>query len=179
VDALDSKSKLSVLYNYSFLSTELVSEEFPWIKDLTALFNTFKASPKFSVGSTSDELAKWLQVVDTADPNNPTLDEDNNFEQWGHHQLSLSSALTSWSIVGNVNFACHLISVLVKTYKVAREICLIHERKVTTSFIADCYLNQTIETLWKLWTAYKVSIQSIKCLSYSLYILFFRPRALM
>ncbi|EKM78018.1 hypothetical protein AGABI1DRAFT_129800 [Agaricus bisporus var. burnettii JB137-S8] len=148
-------SKISIPTTVHALS-EILSNDFPSIKDSSLLFDAFKLSPNFSAGSPSDEFERWIQTIDAADPNDPALDEDNNFEQWGHQQLSLTSPqLTSWTIVGSVNGACRLIAALVKTCKVAREICQVNQREMSTSFIADIYLDRTIETLWKLWAGYK------------------------
>ncbi|KAF7762441.1 hypothetical protein Agabi119p4_9034 [Agaricus bisporus var. burnettii] len=112
--------------------------DFPSIKDSSLLFDVFKLSPNFPAGSPSDEFERWIQTIDAADPNDPALDEDNNFKQWG-----------------SVNGTCRLIAALVKTCKMARKICQVNQREMSTSFIADIYLDQTIETLWKLWAGYK------------------------
>jgi hypothetical protein len=152
---------------------DILAKEYPLIKESGPLFDAFKLLPHFSVGSPSAELERWIGDIDVADPNDPSFDEDNHFEQWGHHQLSLSSpALTSWTIVGNVETACRLVAALVKTCKVAREICRVNERNPGTSFIADVYLDRIIETLWKVWTTYRVSAIFLYCLS----IYFISPR---
>ncbi|XP_006458881.1 hypothetical protein AGABI2DRAFT_141571 [Agaricus bisporus var. bisporus H97] len=148
-------SKISIPTTVHALG-EILSNNFPSIKNSSLRFDVFKLSPNFSAGSPSNEFERWIQAINAADPNDPALDEDNNFEQWGHQQLSLAlPQLTSWTIVGSINSACRLIAALVNTCKVAREICQVNQREMSTSFIADIYLDRTIETLWKLWAGYK------------------------
>ena len=68
------------------------------------------------------------------------------------------AALSSWEAIGSPENACHLIAAVIKTCRVARELCRDLEannqaKGSTNSYLGDMYLGQITEHLWDLWKA--------------------------
>lgn len=75
---------------------------------------------------------------------------------WGHSQftsshLTCSSVLLSWSAVGNVSTTFRLLAAAVKTAKVARQLCFTQGISDTGHYLADAYIENIVELLWKCW----------------------------
>ncbi|KAF8345702.1 hypothetical protein F5887DRAFT_1074116 [Amanita rubescens] len=69
-------------------------------------------------GSPPSEMVKgFLQVLETANPNSGSFDEDNMGTNWGHAQFSnrWSRVLQTWEDVGSPEVARRLIAAMIKT----------------------------------------------------------------
>jgi hypothetical protein len=101
----------------------------------------------------SDDVAAFLERIESADPDSPDFSEDDQNQSWGHWQftsgnMTCSTVLTSWDHIG-ITTARRLIAAAVKTCKVARHICF--ERGInSSSYLSDAYLENVVELLWKL-----------------------------
>jgi hypothetical protein len=130
-------------------------ERFPGNQEAIDLLNAMESSPEFKVGKSSDDFATFLERINNANPNEPTLSEDDLDASWGHYQftagrLTCTTVLTSWDVVGSCSNACDLIVAALKTCKVARHLCF--EREVeAASYLSDIYLENIISKLWDLW----------------------------
>jgi hypothetical protein len=130
-------------------------ERFPGNQEAIDLLNAMESSPEFKVGKSSDDFATFLERINNANPNEPTLSEDDLDASWGHYQftagrLTCTMVLTSWDVIGSCSNACDLIAAALKTCKVARHLCF--EREVeAASYLSDIYLENIISKLWDLW----------------------------
>lgn len=101
----------------------------------------------------SDDVAAFLERIESADPNSPELSEDDLGQCWGHWQfasggMTCTTVLTSWDTIGTTT-ARRLIAAAIKTCKVARYIC--DERNITPlSYLSDSYLQNLVDLLWNL-----------------------------
>jgi hypothetical protein len=135
------------------IPTATLSTDFPSIAQATDLLNHMERA-SFPCGQPSDDMVAFLDRIENTDPNSPDISDDDKNAAWGHYQFTASSltcrsVLSSWSSVGNVNFACRLIAAAIKTSRVARHICHLNQLK-PTSFLSDIYLSNIIELLWEL-----------------------------
>jgi hypothetical protein len=106
-------------------------------------------------GIPSADILRFIDRIDLADPSAED-NEDNMNVSWGHSQftsggLTCSTVLVSWSAVGNVVTAFQLLAAAVKTAKVARQLCFTQGISDTRSYLADAYIQNIIELLWKCW----------------------------
>lgn len=135
----------------------ILSQDFPHIKAASDLLDSMKACPDFRAAAPSADLKNFLERIETADPNDNAIDEDNKGVSWGHHQftagsLTCGSVMKSWEDIGNTNTARKIIAAAIRTCKIARHVC--EKLKITTtstSYISDTYLERVIEILWDLW----------------------------
>jgi len=117
-------------------------------------------APSFGSGSPSDSFLHLLQVIETADPNSGTFEEDDLGQNWGHAQFSgqWRDALTKWDDVGSPPMACRLLAAALKTTQVARVLCRKEEMALSEkglqplNYLCDSYLELLTERLWMLWT---------------------------
>ena len=103
----------------------------------------------------SADILHFIDRIERADPSTED-DEDNMNLSWGHSQftsggLTCSSVLVSWSAVGNVSTAFRLLAAAVKTAKVARQLCFTQGISDAGHCLADAYIENIIELLWKCW----------------------------
>ncbi|KAF9521404.1 hypothetical protein CPB83DRAFT_900768 [Crepidotus variabilis] len=129
--------------------------EFPTIVNVENLFNAMAVSQDLASSLPSEDLRAVIDRIEAADPNSPSLEEDDTNASWGHRQFTAGNitwrtALTSWAAVGSNSVACELIGSAIKTCRVARLLCF-HRRETASSFLADCYLENIIDKLWELW----------------------------
>lgn len=106
-------------------------------------------------GVPSANILQFIDRIENADPSAED-DEDNLNLSWGHSQftsggLTCSSVLVSWPAVGTVNTAFRLLAAAVKTAKVARQLCFAQGIADTGSYLADAYIQNIVELLWKCW----------------------------
>ncbi len=104
-------------------------------------------------GDPSTNLLQFIDRIECTDPLAED-DEDNTNLSWGHSQftsggLTCSSVLGSWSAVGNVSTAFRLLAAAVKTAKVARQLCFIRGISNTGHYLADAYIENIVDLLWK------------------------------
>ena len=100
-------------------------------------------------------MTDFLSRIELADPYASDLSEDDTGASWGHYQFTagnmmVTSVLQSWDAVGTTEMAHKFIAASIKTCKVARHICFEQGIK-TGSYLSDAYLQNLVETLWKLW----------------------------
>jgi hypothetical protein len=106
-------------------------------------------------GIPSADILQFINRIELADPSAED-NEDNMNLSWGHSQftsggLTCSAVLVSWSAVGNIGTAFRLLAAAVKTAKVARQLCFSQGISDTGSCLADAYIQNIIELLWKCW----------------------------
>jgi hypothetical protein len=106
-------------------------------------------------GDPSADILQFIDCIECADPSAED-DEDNMNLSWGHSQftsggLTCSSVLVSWSAVGNISTAFRLLAAAVKTAKVARQLCFTQGISDMGRCLADAYIENIIELLWKCW----------------------------
>lgn len=111
----------------------------------------------------SPAVLEWLEAIDTADPNSPSFNDEDEFEknngpQWGHYQFTAGSTgikrtLTSRQDIGSCTMALQLLAAFLRTAKVARFIC---EQKAIprpgSGYLADIYVQELIDHLLLLWS---------------------------
>ncbi|KAG2010409.1 hypothetical protein CC2G_013238 [Coprinopsis cinerea AmutBmut pab1-1] len=140
------------------LKTALASD-FPSIKTGVQLIERLQQMSSATASSSADSepsasLLTLIQRIETADPNDPSLEEDDTNESWGHRQftagdLQLGTALGSWGDVGSVNTASRLIAATIRMCRVARYLCT-QRQIIANSFVCDAYLDRVVETLWNI-----------------------------
>jgi hypothetical protein len=121
------------------------------------LLNAMEASPDFQAALPSHEMSLFLDRIEKADPNDTTLSEDDKGSSWGHYQftagsMSCTSVMKTWKDVGNTATACKLIAASLRTCKIARFVCK-KTNIISSSYLADAYLERVVDTLWELWKA--------------------------
>jgi hypothetical protein len=136
---------------------EIFSSEFPGIEFSNKLLTQLGLlSPLDSdIATPSSDALAFVTRIETADPNTPGLSEDNDNEQWGHHQftggeMSIDATLNHWGAVATTSFACRLLAASVKTCRVARHLCFHRKRTPTGSYLSDIYLGRVVGKLWEL-----------------------------
>ena len=105
--------------------------------------------PEFSCGEPSPNMTAFLKRIESADPNDDSIDDDEKGVSWGHYQftagnMQYSTVITSWKAVGNTKIACWLIAAAVRTSMVAKYICK-KQRLPTTALLSNIYVdNETV-----------------------------------
>jgi hypothetical protein len=112
-------------------------------------------NPEFSRGEPSPDMTAFLKRIESADPNDDSIDDDEKGVSWGHYQftagnMQCSTVITSWKAVGNTKIACRLIAAAVKTSMVAKYICK-KQRLPTTALLSYIYVEKVIEVLCSVW----------------------------
>ena len=128
----------------------------PPIPHAIALLDAMMALPNFKSSTPLNNIATFLNHIETADPNSHEIDKDDSNESWGHWQFTTGSLTTTnvirdWASVGGVDMACKLLAVTIQMCKVAHHICF--EQNITPGgFLSDVYLNNMVEWLYESWT---------------------------
>ncbi|PPQ79450.1 hypothetical protein CVT24_010070 [Panaeolus cyanescens] len=104
--------------------------------------------------SASPDTLLFISQITNANPNDPTLDEDNSDGNWGHYQftagsLTISAVLVTWTSIGSASVACQLLAAALKTRRAAEQICL-HRRKRPSSYLSDIYLELMVDKIHSL-----------------------------
>ena len=112
-------------------------------------------NPEFSYGEPSANMMAFLRRIESADPNDNSIDDEEKGVSWGHYQftagnMQCSTVVTSWKAVGNTKIACRLIAATVRTSMVAKYICE-KQRLPTTSLLSYIYVEKVIEALCTVW----------------------------
>lgn len=119
------------------------------------LLRSLQASPHFTLAEPSTGLEEFIRRIEAADPNSKGIDEDDNNEGWGHSAftrggMTLSSAVSSFSDVGDALTAARLLAATLTTCSIARHLCFVRKIKAA-SYTSDAYLAEVVETLWRCW----------------------------
>ncbi|TFY74282.1 hypothetical protein EWM64_g9730 [Hericium alpestre] len=133
----------------------IISQDYPSIPFANDLLSAMQKGSPHPISEPSDDMIHYIHRVETADPNNSDLSEDDTDAGWGHYQYTTggctaSTVLTTWQAIGSIATACRLIAVAIKTCKVARHLCFVHQVNAT-SFLSDAYLAEIVAQLWVLW----------------------------
>jgi hypothetical protein len=122
--------------------------EFSSIPHSDDLLKALKRDKTVDCGPPSLDVIRFIERVESADPNDPNLSEDDTNAGWGHAQFSgYSTIITDWKSIG-IDTACRLLAAAIKTCQVARHIC--NERNITaTNYLSDAYLTNVVELLWE------------------------------
>ncbi|KAM6499164.1 hypothetical protein JOM56_004672 [Amanita muscaria] len=117
------------------------------------LLNALCSNPSCGRSTPSNSVIQLISHIESADPNNPELDEDDLGLSWGHAQYKgWSTYLRTWQDIGTPETACSLIAAFVKTSKVARYLC--QQKNIDIegkTLLSDSYLTELTEKLWQLW----------------------------
>ena len=134
------------------------SPSIPYANELLAAleYSTSNSIKGFSETPSSDALA-FLEGIEDADPNSDFFDaddDDNNNGGWGHYQFTsggrtIKNTLSTWAVVGSVLFASKLLAATLRTCKVARHLCEIRNRSIS-SYTSNAYLAILVEHLWEI-----------------------------
>ncbi|KAI0050433.1 hypothetical protein FA95DRAFT_1487308, partial [Auriscalpium vulgare] len=129
-------------------------DEFPDIKSARPLLEAMKAAEvEVEVGEPHDDVVSLLNRLESADPNDPSVNSDNKNESWGHKQFTAGlkcAEIKSWKQVGDVATACRLIAAALRTCKVARHICFVRNRE-TSGYLSDVYLEKLVNAISACW----------------------------
>jgi len=114
-------------------------------------------NPTFTNIPMAETVKHFIDGIESADPLSSDFDEDDLGVSWGHRQFQgWNATISSWEAIGSPQGACRLIAAILKTCRVARELCRDLEainkaEGKTTSYLSDMYLEQITEHLWDLW----------------------------
>lgn len=137
--------------NANALATETLARDFPLVANAADLLTSMQKNTTFQLGAPSAEVVAFLERAEQADPNSPDISEDDKGASWGHYQLSgMSHLLAQWHNIGNTGIACRLITIAIKTCKVARHLCFV-QRTTPSAYLSDIYLSNIIDSLWSSW----------------------------
>ena len=137
-----------------------MASKYAHIKEATPLFDRLEAISKGNVAdfpsqSPTPEFDAFVTLIETADPNSSSYEDEDTNEGWGHFQFNINgpgtikSLVSSWEAVGNVQQACRLIAAAVRTARVARHVCVeCHVR--ATQWTADAYVDRVVVALWAI-----------------------------
>ena len=136
-----------------FLAT--LAEDFPRLESALRLLTEMQDNPEFSFEEPSSYMTAFLKRIESADPNDDFIDDDEKGVSWGHYQftagdMQCSTVITSWKAVGNTKIACRLIAAAVRTSMVAKYICK-KQQLPTTSLLSYHYVEKVIEALCTVW----------------------------
>lgn len=148
------------------IKTEIISQEHPSIKIAVDFLMALQGNPAFPDRPPSTNFTEFLSRLENAQPCVETYTEDDMGQGWGHVQynggnLKCSTVLDSWDSVGSPQNACQLIAAGIKTCRTARHLC--QDQDPQPSYLADAYLQEAIELMWKHYQeAIKVCLVSKK-----------------
>lgn len=121
------------------------------------LLKATDTAPLFTSGDEpSATLRHLINDLESADPNDSGLSEDEDNAAFGHRQLSgrWRPALSSWKDIGSCAQGLHLLGAILRVCKIARQICV--ERRIAVTpggYLADMYFGEVIEVVWEHWKA--------------------------
>ncbi|TFK17497.1 hypothetical protein FA15DRAFT_710733 [Coprinopsis marcescibilis] len=122
-----------------------LKRDFPRLANATALLDRlqhiFNHPGPNPPGTPDRKVLDFISRIETADPNSPTLSEDDKDAGWGHYQFTE---------VGDCATAYRLIAAALKTCRVARFVCTDRKLMDVKSYLSDMYLDLLIEQLWDL-----------------------------
>lgn len=123
--------------------------------ELLDALEKISGSAALNNGTPSSTVIQFIERIESADPTAPDIDEDDTNIGWGHSQftsggLTCRSVLQTWSDIGNVQTAYHLLAASLKTGLVARHLCFANKVSVSdsSSYLSDAYLREVVEILW-------------------------------
>lgn len=116
-----------------------------------------KADRNFERGDPPSLAESFLCRIESANPNDSSLDEDNTGLSFGHYQFTAGSVncvsvFKSWADIGNTDFACRLLAAAIRTSRIARAFCKQKNIAVTGSFLSDSYVEIVVNHVWKIWS---------------------------
>ncbi|KIL66942.1 hypothetical protein M378DRAFT_159870 [Amanita muscaria Koide BX008] len=131
----------------------IMMSQYPSNDAAIKLLNALCSNPSCGCSAPSNSIIQLISHIESADPNNPELDEDDLGLSWGHAQYKgWSTYLRTWQDIGTPETACSLIAAFVKTSKVARYLC--QQKNIDIegkTLLSDSYLTELTEKLWQLW----------------------------
>jgi hypothetical protein len=146
---------------------------YPFNDAAIRLLNAMCCNPSYGHGTPSNSVIQLIDCIESADPNNPELEEDDLGQSWGHAQYKgWNMCLRTWQDIGTPETACSLIAAFVKTSKVARYLC--QQKNIDIegkTLLSDSYLTELTERLWELWQNSTMNTVSIhqSSLNWTLY----------
>ncbi|KAM6493182.1 hypothetical protein JOM56_011316 [Amanita muscaria] len=119
------------------------------------LMDAFELNPTFGNNEMSEDVKGFLCRLETADPNDPSIDDDEKGLAWGHCQFTANpvpwrSVFASWGSIGKPANACLVIAAAMRTCSVARHDYQGSEAS-EASFTADAYLQELTELILEVW----------------------------
>lgn len=137
----------------------ILRKSYPSYTAAQDLISSMELDPMFSNVAMAETVMHFINGIESADPHSSDFDEDDLGVSWGHRQFQgWNPTLSSWEAIGSPENACRLIAAVIKTCRVARELCQDLEannqaKGSTNSYLGDMYLEQITEHLWDLWKA--------------------------
>ncbi|KAF8995355.1 hypothetical protein BDQ17DRAFT_1430405 [Cyathus striatus] len=113
-----------IVVNCSFESLkDVLLQDFPWLEAMQDLITSMKASPDFWSQNPLASLMAFIEQIETADPNDDAIKEDDKGVGWGHYQftsgsMTCSLVLKCWADIGNTATTCKLIAAAIRTCQV-------------------------------------------------------------
>ena len=146
---------IHIYHEISFLCLATFAEDFPRLESALRLLTEMQDNPEFLFEEPSPNMTAFLKRIESADPNDDSIDDDEKGISWGHYQftagnMQCSTVITSWKAVGNTKVACRLIAAAVRTSMVAKYICK-KQRLPTNSLLSYNYVEKVIEALCTVW----------------------------
>ncbi|TFK16881.1 hypothetical protein FA15DRAFT_711330 [Coprinopsis marcescibilis] len=133
-------SPQSTLYE-SCLPGWTSQQDFPQLANTAALLDwlqhIFKHPGPNPPGVPDSKVLEFVLRIEMADPNSPSLSEDDKDAGWGHY-------------IGDCATAYQLIAAALKTCWVVRFVCTERKLMDVKSYLSDMYLDLLIEQLWDL-----------------------------
>ena len=130
-----------------------LARDFPRLESALQLLTEMQDNPEFSFEEPSPNMTVFLKRIESENPNDDSIDDDEKGVSWGHYQftnMQCSTVITSWKVVGNTKIACQLITAAVRTSMVAKHICE-KQRLPITSLLSNTYVEKVIEALCTMW----------------------------
>ncbi|KAM6496548.1 hypothetical protein JOM56_007021 [Amanita muscaria] len=120
------------------------------------LMDAFELNPTFGNNEMSEDVKGFLCRLETADPNDPSIDDDEKGLAWGHCQFTANpvpwrSVFASWGSIGKPANACLVIAAAMRTCSVARHVYYQGSEASEASFTADMYLQELTELILEVW----------------------------
>ncbi|KAM6497289.1 hypothetical protein JOM56_007762 [Amanita muscaria] len=120
------------------------------------LMDAFELNPTFGNNEMSEDVKGFLCRLETADPNDPSIDDDEKGLAWGHCQFTANpvpwrSVFASWGSIRKPANACLVIAAAMRTCSVARHVYYQGSEASEASFTADAYLQELTELILEVW----------------------------
>ncbi|KAJ8514957.1 hypothetical protein ONZ45_g7564 [Pleurotus djamor] len=136
--------------------TEIPSET---IDSMIELVNSMSVDPQHLPRTPSDHARRLKHLLESLNPNNPELDDDDNNDlQFGHSAYSgqWRSATESWDAIGNTEMALALLAGGIRVAQIADFICV--KRRVRfpqnvfpKTAICNVYLAEMVDSIKDAW----------------------------
>lgn len=124
----------------------------------SSLVDALESLPAETEKSPSNAVIALLERLQSANPNDTTISDEDNTLTFGHLQhtggsesLAIEKVLSDWDALGSAQTALLLLSAAIRVQKIAVHAIFFRGVKPTSRLLAEIYLEKLINRIWTLW----------------------------